>query len=359
MSSMRLNFLVSRGVKSGNVLQESMIMRSQQPRAPHVAKRCCRRTAEVKCSALTQVDANASSTRPECYRKIWRAPQPSMLVKDDRVFEEEHRIRGYEVGPDRRTTMITIANLLQEVASNHAVAMWGRTEEGFATDPEMAKKGLIFVMTRMQIQMDYYPTWGEVVKFETWFQESGKMRAQRDWVVRNDAGQEIGRATSTWVMINMHTRRLSKIPESIRERYEWFQMSPPANAIHESRTRLKLPDVLSEEEADVLPQIARMSDMDMNGHINNVTYTGWVLETVPEEVQKERQLYQIEIDYKSECRSGDLVHPLAEECETPDVLVQNGAGADSLSFVHSLMKTDEQNKSSEIVRARTVWKVVE
>jgi hypothetical protein len=26
---------------------------------------------------------------------------------------EEHRIRAYEVGPDQRTTIVTIANLLQ------------------------------------------------------------------------------------------------------------------------------------------------------------------------------------------------------------------------------------------------------
>ena len=28
-------------------------------------------------------------------------------------------------------------------------------------------------------------------------------------------------------------------------------------------------------------QVARRSDIDMNGHINNVTYLGWALETVP------------------------------------------------------------------------------
>jgi fatty acyl-ACP thioesterase A len=55
--------------------------------------------------------------------------------------------------------MSTICNLLQEVASNHAVSMWGRTQAGFATDPALADQGLIFVMTRLQIQMDSYPRW--------------------------------------------------------------------------------------------------------------------------------------------------------------------------------------------------------
>lgn len=37
----------------------------------------------------------------------------SRLVDNDTVFVEQHRIRGYEVGPDRQATILTIANLLQ------------------------------------------------------------------------------------------------------------------------------------------------------------------------------------------------------------------------------------------------------
>lgn len=41
------------------------------------------------------------------------------------------------------------------------------------------------------------------------------------------------------------------------------------------------------------PQVARRSDMDMNGHINNVTYLGWALETVPKTVAANYSLYQV------------------------------------------------------------------
>ena len=40
-------------------------------------------------------------------------------------------------------------------------------------------------------------------------------------------------------------------------------------------------------------QVARRSDMDMNGHINNVTYLGWALETVPADVYLNYSLYQV------------------------------------------------------------------
>ncbi len=288
-----------------------------------------------------------------CVKDVWVAPLPSRMTRENRAFEEEHRIRGYEVGPNRKTTMITIANLLQEVASNHVVSMWGRSDEGFASDPEMAKDGLIFVMTRMQIQIDEYPKWGDVVRFETWFAITGRMRASREWLIKDRDGNQIGRATSTWVTINMKTRRLGKVPDRTRERLAAFQYKEQ-NAFPDDMMQLKLPDLVSNEEVDVkIPQIARVSDMDMNGHINNVTYINWILETIPEEVRHDKRLFQIEIDYKNECTSGDLIHPLAEECETPEVF--KTMSHDGKIFVHSLARDDKDASTTEIVRARTLW----
>ena len=40
-------------------------------------------------------------------------------------------------------------------------------------------------------------------------------------------------------------------------------------------------------------QVARRSDVDMNGHINNVTYIAWTLETVPREVFYNYELQQV------------------------------------------------------------------
>lgn len=40
-------------------------------------------------------------------------------------------------------------------------------------------------------------------------------------------------------------------------------------------------------------QVARRSDVDMNGHINNVAYIAWTLETVPREVFYKYELQQV------------------------------------------------------------------
>ena len=45
---------------------------------------------------------------------------------------------------------------------------------------------------------------GDLVQIETWFQEDGKLAAQRDFVISElGSGRVLGRATSTWVTINI------------------------------------------------------------------------------------------------------------------------------------------------------------
>ena len=60
---------------------------------------------------------------------------------------------------DLRVLLTRHGKSLQEVAGNHGVALWGRTEEGFATDPVMVAMHLIFAATRIQIEMSKYPKW--------------------------------------------------------------------------------------------------------------------------------------------------------------------------------------------------------
>lgn len=40
-------------------------------------------------------------------------------------------------------------------------------------------------------------------------------------------------------------------------------------------------------------QVARRSDMDMNGHINNVVYLAWTLESLPDEVYDKYNLFEV------------------------------------------------------------------
>jgi hypothetical protein len=72
------------------------------------------------------------------------------------------------------------------------------------------------------------------------------------------------------------------------------------------------------------PQVARRSDMDMNGHINNVNYLAWALETVPRDVYDSSLLkcaaWRLHLCLP--CRPSRPAPPLPRRCTCPAQLLQ-------------------------------------
>ncbi|KAF5450961.1 hypothetical protein F2P56_031270 [Juglans regia] len=287
-------------------------------------------------------------------------------------------IRSYEVGPDKTATLESILNLLQETALNH-VWMSGLLSNGFGATHGMVKNNLIWVVSRMQVQVDHYPIWGEIMEIDTWVGASGKNGMRRDWLVRSQAtGLVFARATSTWVMMNQQTRRLSKMPEEVRaEISPWFIEK---QAIHEDSPEkiIKLDSKARYMNSNLKP---KRSDLDMNHHVNNVKYVRWMLETIPDEILESHQLSSIILEYRKECGSSDKVQSLCHPDDdgvlkdglkqTNDINLLNGFSLASeilenngllhpfkkepLRYTH-LLQTQGERGSEEIVRGRTAWK---
>ncbi len=72
----------------------------------------CRASAAVSDERITNGKA-----RPMTIHAPQQPCEAGRLTDDGTAFLEEHRIRGYEVGPDQKTTIVTIANLLQVCCS--------------------------------------------------------------------------------------------------------------------------------------------------------------------------------------------------------------------------------------------------
>ncbi|KAG8382837.1 hypothetical protein BUALT_Bualt05G0119900 [Buddleja alternifolia] len=286
-------------------------------------------------------------------------------------------IRSYEVGPDKTATIESILNLLQETALNH-VWMSGLLSDGFGATHGMMKNNLIWVVSRMQVQVDHYPIWGEVVEIDTWVGASGKNGMRRDWLLRSQAtGVVFARATSTWVMMNQQTRRLSKMPEEVRaEISPWFIEK---HAIEEeSHEKIdKLDNNASYVHSDLKP---KRSDLDMNHHVNNVKYLRWMLETIPDEFLENHQLSNIILEYRRECGSSDVVQSLCEPQQdglikpgiqqshhislngnsfSSEIFDENGLlrslNQMPFSYTH-LLQIKGETKNEEIVRGKTTWK---
>ncbi|KAI4386507.1 hypothetical protein MLD38_004435 [Melastoma candidum] len=288
-------------------------------------------------------------------------------------------IRSYEVGPDKTATVESILNLLQETALNH-VWMSGLLSNGFGATHGMMKNNLIWVVSRMHVKVDHYPIWGEVVEIDTWVGASGKNGMRRDWLIRGQAsGIVFAKATSTWVMMNQQTRRLSKMPKEVRaELAPWF-IEKKAIQEDDPEKIVKLDNKATYVNSDLKP---KRGDLDMNHHVNNVKYVGWMLETIPEDFLETHHLSSIILEYRRECGSSDIVQSLCQPDDdgiltdgiqhdnqvtnlisgfplASEILRGNGLlGSVSLMplrYTHLLQLNGESQKE-EILRGRTTWK---
>lgn len=290
------------------------------------------------------------------------------LTEDGLSYKEKFIVRCYEVGINKTATVETIANLLQEVGCNHAQYV-GFSTDGFATTTTMRELHLIWVTARMHIEIYKYPAWSDVVEIETWCQEEGRIGTRRDWILKDYAtDQVIGRATSKWVMMNQDTRRLQKVSDDVREEYLVFCPREPRFAIPEknSNSLKKIPKLEDPGQHSTLGLVPRRADLDMNQHVNNVTYIGWVLESMPQEIIDSHELQTITLDYRRECQHDDLVDSLTsvepmEDAEAVSELqgsngfaaATKGKGGDMRQFLHLLRLSGD---GLEINRGRTEWR---
>ncbi|RWR87087.1 Acyl-ACP thioesterase [Cinnamomum micranthum f. kanehirae] len=324
----------------------------------------------ISCSArpAPELDLSVSggAVRPAASGRLADRLRLGRLTEDGLSFKETFIVRCYEVGVNKTATVETIANLMQEVGCNHAQSV-GFSTDGFATTTTMRKLHLIWVTARMHIEIYKYPAWGDVVEIETWCQSDGRIGTRRDWILKDyTTGAVIGRATSKWVMMNQDTRRLQRVSDDVRDEYLIFCPRTPRLAFPEedNSSLKKIPLLEDPAQFSRLGLVPRRADLDMNQHVNNVTYIGWVLESIPQEIIDTHELEKITLDYRRECQHDDMVDSLSSlESDGTEMLPeQNGAngsatarkfGEDYCQFLHFLRFSGD---GLEINRGRTEWR---
>ena len=216
------------------------------------------------------------------------------------------RVRTYECGPDGLATLPTICNFLQEAASMNAESL-GFSKANFAS----AGENVSWVLTRLAVRMDRYPKWEDEVSVATFPRGGRKIVAWRDFELFDSSGARLGAASSEWMLIDLATRRIVAIPESV------FAAADPADApvLGEMPfTKFKFP---ASPDAPALSFRAQKSHIDLNGHVNNVHYVEWLMEGRPDDAGPCREL---EIVFKSETLAGEEVRVESVEVE-PGVFV--------------------------------------
>ena len=211
-------------------------------------------------------------------------------------------VRTYECGPDGEATMASVCNWLQEAASLNAAAMTFSK-----SDFEAAGENISWVLTHLKVRMSRFPKWGETVSVLTFPRGGRRIVAHRDFALSGADGEEIGRATSEWMIIDLASRKLVAIPEGV-----FAAANTVRDPVFGDEPLAKLRWDCREAAADALVFRARRGDIDLNGHVNNVHYVEWLMEGRPAAAGRCREL---DVVFKSETFAGEEVRVESVETE--------------------------------------------
>lgn len=248
------------------------------------------------------------------------------------VWTELFRVRSYEADPGGTASIQSICNYLQEAASNHAADLGVSIEH-------LTEQNLIWMLARLRVEVDAFPEWRDEVVVETWPSGLDRLYATRDFLVRSSAKKPLGRATSAWLLVDAERRRPVRLPDLIT------QIARPER----ERVLEDLPDKLPDppEPVSELPIRVRYSDQDLIGHVNNVLYLEWSVESVPEEMMKTHEVRSIELQFRAEANYGDAVTVRTGRVSASP----SGDGVSDTSFLHLIAAGNR-----ELARVRSTWR---
>ncbi len=202
------------------------------------------------------------------------------------IFTLPQTVKTHEVDLYRTMTVPTMLNGFQEVATRHANHL------GFGFF-DLIKANRIWALSRLHVEINTYPQWLDDVEFKTWTNGVAGIFANRNWELIHN-GEVMVKAFSDWLVLDMQTRRPQRI--------DWEDFAektiPDVATVNKTKKLKPADDFEVLGEVNIVP-----SQMDMNGHVNNVFYLTWILDCLGMEWTAKYEAEVIDLNYMKEIRS--------------------------------------------------------
>ena len=246
------------------------------------------------------------------------------------LFEQDFPIRYHELDANGLLRPVALLNFLQDTGGMHAAQLGVSVRD-------LRQRGLTWVLSRIHLQVDRYLHAGDTVRVRTWPSQREGLFTCREFELSDSCGRLFSRATTSWAVLNLTTRRPVRLQECLPD-YPLL----PRRAIDDRFASLPDFSDSSDERYRELPFLVRRSDLDSNRHVNNTVYTDWALEAVPDDTAA-LHLASLEVSFRAEAFYGDRILSLC-------TVRRDEAGTECL---HRVINGSERY---ELARLRTRWK---
>ena len=202
-------------------------------------------------------------------------------------YTEERVVSCYEADSNHNFRPTAMLDLMQEAAGRDASVL------GFGYD-EMISENTAWVLSRTRVCFHKCPKWRDSVVLKTWHKGANRIFYLRDFLLESPEGELLISATTSWLIIDLATRRMVR-NTTLAENFDNSEMG---DAIEEQAGKVMLPKGLEPELVHTHKVV--WSDIDTNGHVNNVKYAVWALDAVDYDILKEKSLKEMLINYDTE-----------------------------------------------------------
>ncbi len=234
---------------------------------------------------------------------------------------EKFTIPCYNTDVACRLKPTAFMNLAQDLAEKSATSL------GFGY-ADLIKYNTAWILSRFRVIFTDTPKWKDEVTMQTWHKGLDRLFYLRDFIITDKEGRERVKATTSWLILDLGTRKMVRHPH----------MDDEGTVCHDNVIETPADKVRMPRGAD--PELVRVhevsySDIDNNGHTNNAMYMQWSMNSVGYEITSVRPVKEFTINFNHETKIGDKVsiYRVIEEREDGLHVFVEGKVEDTSSYI--------------------------
>ncbi len=236
-------------------------------------------------------------------------------------YTEKFIIPCYNTDVACRLKPTAFMNIAQEAAGENAKHL------GFGYD-DLIKYNTAWILSRVHVVFIDTPKWKDEITLQTWHKGLDRLFYLRDFIMTDSEGRERVKATTSWLILDLETRKMVRHPQMDDEGTVCKE-----NIIEKPADKVRMPR--SAEPELVRTHEVSYSDIDNNGHTNNAMYMQWSMNAVGYEITSARPVKEFTINFNHETKIGDRVniYRVMEEREDGLHVFVEGKVEDTSSYI--------------------------
>lgn len=215
------------------------------------------------------------------------------------IFEKKYNLRSSDFDLNGNILPQGVLEILQDSAGRHSVSIG-------ASVFDLDKKDLMWVVAKIRFKIINMPKMYQTVNVKTWPIKPTKIIFRRECLITDEQGNELIRGSSEWLAVSKEKRKIVS-----------------ASGIYNLAEDEYVTDILFDEKPEKLKKFdktapgyvvsPKYSDIDLNGHVNNTKYAGYVVDTAFDG-ENRLNYTDFQIEYRKEILKDDNI----EICIKPE-----------------------------------------